>query len=262
MKLREKYGTWACVAGAAEGLGKAFAESLAKRGFNLILIDHKADLLKLVKEYLDEAYQLEFKTLLLDLNDTASVKPIMDAVKIHTCRFLIYNAAYGPVKPFLSNSMDEIDRYLNVNIGTQIRLIHHFVDLYQHEHSGILLVSSLAGFTGTQYVIPYAATKAFIWNMAEGLHYEFKNSTIDFGVCCPGPTDTPNFRSTQPKNTPFTPKSRSPQLVTEEALNHFGRRLFIIPGTSNKIAHFLLNRVLPRRIASGLHNMVVKKIYC
>jgi short-subunit dehydrogenase len=261
MRLKEKYGPWACVAGAGEGLGKAFSEGLAKRGFNLILIDHKVDLLDSLKISLESSYQVEVICLHLDLAEKNSVETILETINNQQCRLLIYNAAYGPVKPFLSNTSAEIDRYLNVNIVTQLHLIHQFINSFQAQSAGVLMVSSLAGFRGTQFVIPYAATKSFIWNMAEGLHYEFKKTNLDFSVCVPGATDTPNFRSTNPRKNLFAPTSQNPSLVAEEALNQFGKKLFIIPGTSNKISHFVLNRLLPRRIASGIHNATMKKMY-
>ena len=146
-------------------------------------------------------------------------------------------------------------------MNTQIHLIHQFIKNVNDRAAGVLMVSSLAGWRGTQLVIPYAATKAFIWNMAEGLHYEFKNSNLDISVCCPGPTDTPGFQSTNPRLTFFSPKPRNPELVAKETLKKFGKKLFIIPGPSNKISHFILNRILPRKIASGIHNAAMKKIY-
>lgn len=261
MRLKDKYGSWACVAGAGEGLGKAFSEGLAKRGFNLILIDLKLDLLDSTKAYLESSYQIEAICLHLDLNEKSSIIPIREVIVKQDCRFMVYNAAYGPVKPFLSNTSEEIDRYLNVNIGTQIHLIHQFVNIFKTQSAGILMVSSLAGFRGTQFVIPYAATKAFIWNMAEGLHHEFKDTDIDFSVCVPGATNTPNFRSTNPKKNSLGSKSQDPASVAEEALNKFGKKIFIIPGALNKISHFILNRLLPRRMASSIHNTTMKKMY-
>ena len=174
---------------------------------------------------------------------------------------MVYNASYGPVKPFLANTPDELDLYINVNMTAPLHLSHRFAQLNKNNQAGLLLLSSLAGFRGTQLAIPYAAAKAFTWNLAEGLFYEFKNTLIDFSVCCPGPTDTPNYRSTQPRKTFVTPKSMKPEIVAEEALNGFGKKLFIIPGTFNKIAHFILNHVLPRKIASAIHNSAMKKMY-
>lgn len=261
MSLLDKYGSWACVAGAGEGLGEAFSIGLARRGFNLILIDKDEDKLNEVNQQLQTNYSIKIHPLTLDLSDRISLDAISNSLEDEKCRFMVYNAAYGPVKPFLSNTAQELDLYLNVNMETPLHLAHRFAHLNQKKQAGLLLLSSLAGFRGTQFVVPYAATKAFTWNLAEGLHYEFKDTLMDFSVCCPGPIDTPNYRSTNPHNTFITPKSMKPELVAEEALNKFGKKLFIIPGKSNKIAHFILNRILPRKIASTIHNLAMKKMY-
>lgn len=261
MSLINKYGSWACVAGAGEGLGYAFAEGLAKRGFNLIIVDQKLNLLEGAEKKLRSTYQIEVEVLHLDLNLRTSINPIVKTCEKNQCRFLIYNAAYGPVTPFMSNTEEELDLYMNVNNRTLVHLVRHFIGAIKDQQSGILFLSSLAGFRGTQFVVPYAASKAFIWNFAEGLHYEFKESNIDFSVCCPGATDTPNFRSTEPKKTLFTSKFDNPESVAEEALKKFGKKLFIIPGAKNKFSHFILNRLLPRKIASAIHNTTMSAMY-
>lgn len=259
MNILQKYGNWACVAGAAEGLGKAFSTELANRGFNLILIDKDAKKLEAASTLLKK--NVEIHSLNLDLNKPETLDLISKTIEDKKCRFLVYNAAYGPVKPFLANTQEELDLYINVNMRSTLKLVHRFAQHNEKNQAGVLLVSSLAGFRGTQYVVPYAATKAFIWNFAEGLYYEFQKTLMDFSVCCPGATDTPNYRSTNPRKTKLTPKSMDPELVAKEALNKFGKKLFIFPGFSNKFAHFFLNRILPRKIASAIHNSTMYKMY-
>jgi short-subunit dehydrogenase len=261
MTLKDKYGHWACVLGAAEGLGAAFSKELARQGFHLIAVDiNKSELSKTCKN-INNKNSVETVELVLDLSDKTSVTEIMGKFKELDCRFMIYNAAYGPVKPFLSNTQAELDLYQNININTTLHLVHQFIEMYQKRSSGILLLSSLAGFRGTQFVVPYAATKAFLWNLAEGLHYEFRSKNLDISVCVAGATATPNFIATQPKKGFFSPKPMPPDRVATEALKYFGKKLFIIPGFSNKFAHFLLNRVLPRSWASAIHNNTMKKMY-
>lgn len=261
MNLGDKYGKWACVAGAAEGLGQAFSESLAKRGFHLILIDKKKDELSKTVELLEGQYKIEIITLHLDLGNPESIDVVMNSIREKECKFLVYNAAYGPVKPFLSNNSDELNIYIKVNMEIPIKLIYQCIAIYKDKQFGVLLISSLAGFRGTQFVVPYAATKAWTWNLAEGLYYEFRDTGFDISVCCPGSTDTPNLRSTNPRKQWLAPKPMLPETVAEEALDKFGKKLFIIPGLTNKISHFLLSRILPRNIASSLHNATMKKMY-
>ena len=255
------YGSWACILGAAEGLGASFAKKMAERGFHLILVDIQADLLKEVSETLQNNYKIDTIELVADLNQSECIDPVLNKIKKHSCRFIIYNAAYGPVKSFLSNTQEELDQYLNVNIRTTLHLVRSFIGLYPDQQIGILLLSSLAGFRGTAFVIPYAATKAFLWNFAEGIYYEFKHQPVDISVCVAGATATPNFLSTKPKKTLFAPRPMDPDIVAEESLDLFGKKLFIVPGTANKISHFILNRILPRKWASSILNNTMKKMY-
>jgi len=261
MISKGKYGEWACVVGAAEGLGAAFANSLAKRGMNLILVDKKKDELASTASQIRETFHIETLEVIEDLSEQNAADAIMKSISELDCRFLVYNAAYGPVMPFLSNSEADLDLYLSVNNRTLLMLVYKFIKRSISSRMGILLISSLAGLRGTRLVVPYAATKAFIWNLAEGLHYEYKDKNLDISVVCAGMVDTPNFRATGPKMTFLTPEPMSPDFVSEKALDKFGRRLFIVPGLANKIAVFLFERILPRKIASKIHNDTMAKLY-
>ena len=261
MKNPKKYGSWACVIGAAEGLGAAFSRELAKKGFNLLLVDIKEEVLKSTCDELLKTHSIQIKPLIADLNLPESYNVIIHQIQECSCRFLVYNAAYGPVRSFLQNTHAEMDLYINVNVRTMSHLVQDFIRINETQPTGLLLLSSLAGFTGTGLVVPYAATKSYIWNFAEGLYYEFKGSHVDISVCCPGMTDTPNLRSTNPKNTFLSPRPMPANSVAKEAIDRFGKKLFIIPGTGNKISHLLLSKMLPRKWASYLHNYVMHKIY-
>ena len=261
MKLIERYGNWACIIGSAEGLGESFSIKLAERAFNLILVDNKSKSLEKVSDDLAEKYQNEIIPLSLDLNEESSYDKITQEVKKYKCRLILFNAAYGPVKPFLSNTFNDIDKHLKVNIESMVKVSMDFIKINQGKRAGMLFLSSLAGFRGTQFVIPYAATKAFIWNFAEGLYYEFRDTDLEISVCLPGQTETPTYQAAKPKKTPYSSNPMTSDQVAEEALNNVGKKLFIIPGMSNKISQFILNRILPHNIASSIHNYAMKKIY-
>lgn len=250
------------VVGAAEGLGAAFAHNLAQRGFDLVLIDKQGNPLSQLADRLTGMHGITCISITHDLSLPASGEVLFDAWVKYDCRFLVYNAAYGPVKPFLQNTKEELSVYWKVNVETTVSLVHNILASNTGNPTGILLLSSMAGFRGTQFVIPYAGTKAFLWNFVEGCHYEFKDSPFTFGICCPGATATPNYLSTGAKKTAFSPTPRDPDKVAKEALRRFGKKLFIIPGWDNKIVHFFFSRLLPRRWASSsLHNSTMKKMY-
>jgi len=260
--FKRKYGAWGLVAGAAEGLGAAFSEILARWGLNVLLVDNNVPKLKSTADRLTAIYGIEVKEIATDLSKVSSTDHIIQEVNNVKCRLLIYNAAYGPVKGFLENTTEELDYYVDLNSRTPIHLIHRFLgSIPEGKKAGILVMSSLAGLWGTQLVAPYGATKAFDYNLAEGLHYELKDKNIDVMACCAGATDTPNYQSTRPKKNALGPKVLKPDKVAENALRKLGKKAVFIPGLTNQLTYFLLTRILPRSVSAGLMNRVMYRMY-
>jgi short-subunit dehydrogenase len=251
------------VAGAAEGLGQAWSNSLASRGINLVMVDNQEEKLTNLAHRLTEEKKIKTRTVIADLDLTDSIASLVRELDSVDCRLLIYNAAYSRVKPFLTSTSEELDRYISVNCRTQLLLIHafakHLVD--QKKKGGILLMSSLAGLIGMQRVAPYAATKAFTWNLAEALSYDLEDNGIDVMACIAGATSTPAYLATQPRYGVFRPSVLSPEYVTEAALKRFGKTKRFIPGFSNRMNYFILTRLMPRSWASRLANKTMEKMY-
>ncbi len=108
---------------------------------------------------------------------------------------------------------------------------------------------------------PYAATKAFAWNLVEALHYELKVYNIDVMACIAGATATPAYLETQPRYGLFKPAVMKPGEVAEEALKKLGRKTLFIPGLVNRTSYFILTRLLPRKAASAIANSTMRKLY-
>lgn len=126
----------------------------------------------------------------------------------------------------------------------------------------IILMSSLAGFQGSGFLAAYAATKAFNRVLAESLWYEWKNRGVDVIACCAGATATPNFMKTNPEKADFfAPKVQSPQEVVKECFKKLGKQPSFITGTGNKIASFIMQKVLPRKMAINIMGDTTRKMY-
>jgi hypothetical protein len=110
-------------------------------------------------------------------------------------------------------------------------------------------------------VAPYAATKAFSWNLAEALFHELKPYNIDVLACIAGATSTPAYLATDPRYGKIKPQIMKPSAVTEEAIGKLGRKARHICGASNRLNYFILTRLLPREMASRMANRVMKKMY-
>jgi len=261
--LRGKYGDWAMVAGAAKGLGETFCTALASHGFNLVMIDKPDVSQKLLSDKLIADYGIRTIILQADLYEKGSVEVIMKSIQEVDCRLMIYNAAFRYIKEFTEHTADELDIYLNVNINSQIKLIHAFSKylMIKKQKGGILLISSLAGLIGMQLVATYSATKAFTWNLAEALYHEFKAKSIDITACIAGPIDTDAYLESNPQYGLIRPKVQSREAVVEVALKKLGKRAFYISGFSNKISYFILIKLLPRRMASGIANRAMRRMY-
>lgn len=263
MQFVEKYGPWALVAGSAEGLGEAWSRALARRGINLLMVDHQDKKLLALSESLMNEYGIETIPLLIDLSDPGASKMIMEKVDGLDCRLLIYNAAFSLVKPFISHSEEELGKYIGINTHTQLELVHRFAKYLIKKGSGggIILMSSLAGLIGMRLVAPYAATKAFSWNLAEAISHELKAHQIDVMACIAGATSTPAYLKTDPDYGRLKPLVMKPDEVAEAALEKLGRKTLFIPGASNRFNYFILTKLLPRKLASRIANNTMKKMY-
>ena len=262
-QFKKRYGEWALVAGAAEGIGQGFTTALAQQGINVVMADRNQDAMNHLATKVREDYGIEVKEILVDLEMEDALDVLLQSIGDIDCRLLIYVAAYSNVKPFLSNEKEELDTYINVNSRTPIQLVHGFANRLQSQNSsgGIILVSSLAGLLGPPLVAPYAATKGFLIRLAESLSTEFKPLNIDISVCCAGLTATPTYQENTPEATRTKLKPMDPIQVADYAINQLGRKAVCIPGWKNRFIFFLLLRLLPRSVSSKILGKTMKKMY-
>lgn len=263
MNFKKKYGPWAIVIGSAEGLGEAYSVSLAKRKVNLIMVDNQLNPMETLAHKLQKENGIDTIQLHLDLKNKNTAAEITKAIDKLDVGLLVYNAAYSHIKPFIVHTAEELDNFIEINTRTQIQLVHAFSKLLiaKKRGGGILMMSSLAGLIGMQLVAPYAATKAFAWNLAEALHHELKPYEIDVMACVAGATATPAYLKTDPKYGWPKPSVMKPLAVAEAALKNIGRKTLFIPGLSNRMNYFILTRLMPRRMAASVANKTMGKMY-
>lgn len=261
--LGERYGNWALVAGAAEGIGEGFCNVLAAEGFNLIMVDRNEPAMKALAGKIEQEHRVKTLELHLDLAEKDAAGKCMQAVISCNCRLMVYVAARSRVCRFDRLDSAELDGFLDVNARTLLHLVHGFANrlISGGEKGGILLVSSLAGLIGPEYVAVYAATKAFSIRLAEALHDELKDRGIVITVCCSGTVPTPTYRSSRPDLSKLKPPMMQPGDVARYALNRLGVRTICIPGFRNRLQYFFLMNLVPRKTASRLVNNAMKKMY-
>src|SRR5215212_11541299 len=258
-----RYGPWAIVAGASEGLGAAYAEELAARGLNLVLVARRAELLQSLASNLSTKYNAETKIIPLDLSAADAVEQIAENTKDVEVGLLVYNAAFSAIGPFLERPIEDHLKEINTNAFTPLKLIYLFAEhMLARGRGGIVLMSSLSAFQGSAYISTYAATKAFNIVLAEGLWEEWRERGVDVLVCVSGAVKTPNFVASEPERTGgLGDMTMRPDQVVCEALNALGEKPYVIPGRINRVSSFVMRHLMPRKATIKFMGGILRRMY-
>ena len=260
--LIKRYGQWAFVAGSATGIGEAFSLALASKGMNLIMLDHDKAALETVSDKIRDDYKVEIENVPADLGEERSSDLVLRKLKEKECRFLVYVAAYSKVKPFISNTLEELDTYVDVNVRTPLHVFHRFAGALQQNGQGAMIImSSLGSMWGTKLLIPYGATKAFDLVLAESLHYELKDKDIDVMACVAGATTTPTYLASNPQYGVIKPPLQEPRMVAESALRNVGKKAVHICGWQNRLSYLIMTRFFSRGGAAKVFNRTIGRMY-
>lgn len=256
MTFAERYGPWALVAGASEGIGAAFARALARRGVSVALLARRPGPLETLADEL-RALGVEVRTLPLDLGSKSIESEVAEATKDLAVGLLVCNAAVSLVSPLTELESPDLERTIDVNVRAPVLLCRHFAPaLMSRGRGGIVLMASLAALTAAPFNAAYAGTKAFSLVFGESLWGELAPTGVDILTCLPGPTRTPGYTEVQ---TSRFPPPMDADKVAEAALTALGKRTRVIPGWANRLTAALVPR-LPRPlgirlIASQTHKL-------
>ncbi|CAN5373591.1 SDR family NAD(P)-dependent oxidoreductase [soil metagenome] len=188
----DKYGPWAVVAGASEGIGASLADQLASRGINLVLIARNEAVVNDVAAGVRERHGVEVRSLVLDLTVPDVGARVAEATEGLDVGLLIYNAgAANRTTEFLDDTFEQSLQQIKLACIGPVALARLFAPgMRERGRGGIVLVGSLACLAGSYSLAVYSAVKAFNVNFAEGLWAELGPHGVDV-VCTPlGKTDT------------------------------------------------------------------------
>jgi uncharacterized protein len=191
-----KYGPWALVAGASDGVGAAFAAGLADRGVNVVLLARRQAVLDEVAAEIDSRTSVQTRTLAIDLAEPGAASAIAEATSDLEIGFLVYCAGADPnFKPFLSNPIEAAEAMVHRNCMVPMQLCHHFAPaMVERGSGGIVIFGSGAGLAGGPNMVAYGATKAFDMVFAEALWAELHDKGVDVLGLILGKTNTPALR--------------------------------------------------------------------
>jgi short-subunit dehydrogenase len=180
----------ALITGATAGIGNAYAELLAKQGFDLVLVARDLPRLNQVAKRLSKTYKIKVETLKADLTKPTQLARVEKRVSniSKPIEVLVNNAGFGIKESFIDTQIKKEQELLDVLVTAPLRLTHAVLPGMIKRNNGIIVnVSSVASWIagGT-----YSAAKSYLTVFTEYLHTELKGTNVNISALCPGFTRT------------------------------------------------------------------------
>jgi short-subunit dehydrogenase len=190
-EFHDRYGPVALITGASSGIGWAFAEELAGRGFDLVLTARRTERLEELAAKLGAAHGTKSQLCASDLSQPDAPARLLAETKGRDIGLVVSNAGFNIRGEFETTDAAEMARMLTVNCHAPMQLAHGFLPrLKARRMGGIVFTSSVEGFIGCPFSTAYSATKALVIGLGEGLYGELAGSGIDVLTLCPGATES------------------------------------------------------------------------
>ena len=244
----------ALVTGATAGIGHAFAEQLAARGDDLVLVARDVERLEKVAAELRASYGVEVETLPADLVEPDQLARVEARLgdRDRPVDLLVNNAGFGLKQRFLDNPVDAEQAMLDVLVTAVLRLSHAALGpMTERGHGGVINVSSVAAFLprGT-----YAAAKAWVNSFSEWAANEYRSQGVTVMALCPGFTKT-EFHERMDVKRGSGLMWLDVDFLVRRALQDFDKgRVYSIPGAQYRTI-VGLSRLIPSRVLQAYQSI-------
>lgn len=226
-----RYGPWALVTGASDGIGRAIATQLAQDGFNLVLVARRQDALKALADELGRT-GVETRIVSCDLGPRGGASKLNEATADLNVGLVVAAAGFGTSGALLDAPLESELDMIDLNCRSVVEISSVFGRrLVDRGRGGIVLFSSVVAFQGTPGAVNYASTKAFVQTLAEGLARELEPYGVDVLATAPGPTHS-GFATRANMKVGFAATTADVARATIAAL---GRKRTVYPGSVAKL---------------------------
>ena len=249
-----RYGPWALVTGASDGIGHAFAVQLADMGFNLVIVSRQADRLQRLAEEMKERHGIDIKVVVADLSTRDGLAEVDRATAKVDIGLLVAAAGYGTSGFILNADLEREHNMLEVNCFASLHQCVVFGNRFAARgRGGIILLSSLLAWQGVPRSAHYAATKAYVQSLAEALRVELKSKRIEVLASAPGPVNSGFARRADMRMG----AAMLPVAVAKESIEALGRKGTVVPGALSKLLTYSL-LPLPRILRTQILARVMR----
>jgi short-subunit dehydrogenase len=182
----------ALVTGASSGIGAIYADRLAKRGFDLILVARDEARLSTLAHRLAKETGRSATSLRADLTnrqDLAKVEQVLRENEKIT--MLVNNAGIGAVTPLLDTAVGQVDSLIDLNVAALTRLTYAVAPAFVARGTGTIVnVASIVGISPETLNGVYGATKAYVLALTHSLQHELAAKGLRIQAVLPGATAT------------------------------------------------------------------------
>jgi short-subunit dehydrogenase len=183
----------ALITGASTGIGAVYADRLAKRGYDLILVARDQQKLSEVAARIEAATGRKADTIAADLNTPAGVQRVSDRLSTDaTITALVNNAGVGSAGKLLESNVDDLESMIQLNVTTLTRLTLAVAPSFVARGNGLIInIASAVALAPEMLNGTYSGTKAYVVNFTQALNNEVKTKGVTLQAVLPGATATP-----------------------------------------------------------------------
>jgi short-subunit dehydrogenase len=245
------------ITGASRGIGLALARRFAKAGSAVAMIARDQSLLAGMAEGVQRDFNVKAIPIALDItaeDAPAALDAAVAAAGLYTDT-LVNNAGIGIAGPFHTQSEEQLERLIALNITALTRLTRHVLpSLRARARGGILNIASLGGLVPGPHQAAYYASKAYVISLTEAIRHEVRGEGVRVAVAAPGPVQTTFHRAMGAEGSLYRLiiPAMEPEAIAASAYRGYRLgRTVIVPGVLGTIGGMVL-RVAPHTLTVPL----------
>jgi uncharacterized protein len=183
----------ALITGASTGIGAVYADRLAKRGYDLILVARSAERLSEAAARLKTTTGRSIETMAADLTKKEDVQRVAERLRTDpTITSLVNNAGLGSAGKLLDSNMDDLESMIYLNVTALTRLALAVLPGFLARKNGLLInIASVVALAPERLNGTYSGTKAYVVNFTQALEKEVEGTGVTVQAVLPGATATP-----------------------------------------------------------------------